>query len=88
MAIDVFYQSAQRTIDTDDSVIGVGARKRRVNLETRPRVCFSAKESARAEAAEKSCAVPMICDVVSATSQPAVANAPPTLDGSCFRLLF
>ncbi len=25
MAIDGFYQSAERTIDTDDSVIGVGA---------------------------------------------------------------
>jgi hypothetical protein len=25
-AIDGFYQSAQRTLDTDDSVVGVGAR--------------------------------------------------------------
>jgi hypothetical protein len=53
MAVCVVCKAAQRTIDNDDSVVGVGARSGVWTWKRDSVSAFSANKLARAEAAEK-----------------------------------
>jgi hypothetical protein len=83
----VFINRPERTLDADDSVVGVGARSGVQTWERDSVSAFSANESARAEAALKNSrrADDLRCVFVNAAAS--VANAPPTTGGIFFSVL-